>query len=138
MESCLVLTRAFYVQNQKEFDNFIKGHTASNPQTFLNPELLQEGAEEMREAYLKKAELVSKQNGNILLSKINVNMMQHCLEGISIEQIKELQKFKKAAPNSLDVAGKYKDYAPLVDVDFSQFSWDEADVHRAQMALSSG
>lgn len=80
LESCLILTRAYYAQHEKAFNDYIDSHTSC----------VYTG-EEMK---LKKQ---AKVNKNVLLSKINANMLIQCEDNISKEQVLELQKFKEDA-----------------------------------------
>mmetsp|Transcript_17404 Transcript_17404/g.29289 ORF Transcript_17404/g.29289 Transcript_17404/m.29289 type:complete len:104 (+) Transcript_17404:194-505(+) len=83
LESCLVLTRAQYMQNTKTFDDFIGSHASVNPNNLLDLQTLQDSSpdeETMMKLQVlpKKAEQFAKSNENILLSKINVNQMIQC------------------------------------------------------------
>jgi len=98
MQSCLVLTRSYYVQHQARFENYLDTHKA-----VLNP----------------SSQTTSKNNRNILLSKINAEMIKQCDKEIIGEQVMALQKFK-ADPTGFD--STQKDFAKLVDVEFSEFN----------------
>ena len=104
LEGCLVMTRAFYQQNEQKYTAYIQQHATVAP--FLDNEQLY------------------KQNSNMLLSKMNAQMLIQCDKKITKDQIKTLQKFK-FKPASFKNYGI--EYQNLVDVDFQQFDMAQND-----------
>lgn len=102
MESCLVLTRSYYAQNEKAFQYYLDTHPA-----ITNP----------------AAKTSEKMNRNMLLSKINSQMLIQCESMISKEQVMELQKYK-------DRQDKFKTsqeaYQKIIAIDLSKFDVKEA------------
>jgi len=97
----LVLTRSYYALNEKAFTNYINAHAST---TY--------SGEEMK---LKKQ---AKVNKNILLSKINANMLINCEEAIDKEQVVELQKYKD---DPARFNGNKQGYSKLVAVNFPAY-----------------
>lgn len=64
VEACLVLTRSYYTKNQADFDTYIDAHPA-----ITNP----------------SKKVGKKGNQNMLLSKINANMIEGCVDKVSEE-----------------------------------------------------
>lgn len=77
LESCLVMTRSYYSKHEKQFNDYLNSHASTNYQ-----------GDDLK---LKKQAQV---NRNMLLSKINANMLIKCDDAISKEQVEELQKYK--------------------------------------------
>ena len=97
------MTRSFYQQNEKKFQNYIDNHV-----TVVGTE----------------NEMASKQNQNMLLSKINAQMLIQCEKQINKEQIAALQKYKFKPQN---FRSSQDGFSQLVDVDFSQFDISQSE-----------
>jgi len=66
LESCLILTRSYYAKHEREFTKYIAAHSRTHY-----------GGEDAKQ---KKVAMINK---NILLSKINANMLIQCDEAIN-------------------------------------------------------
>lgn len=73
LESCLVLTRSYYAKHEKKFNKYLGEHAST----------VYEG----EDPRVKKQAQV---NRNILLSKINANMLIKCDAGIDVEKVEAL------------------------------------------------
>lgn len=65
----------------------------------------------------------AKVNKNILLSKINANMLIQCEEAIEKEQVEELQKFKDDPPR---FQSSKPAYSKLVEVNYADYDMEAA------------
>lgn len=97
------MTRAFFAQNEKKFTAYIDNHSTVA------------GLEEEQQ---------KRQAQNMLLSKINAQMLIQCDQAITKSQIETLQKFKYKAQSFKNFG---VDFAKLVEVDFSQFDLPQTD-----------
>ena len=70
LESCLIMVRSYYGKNSKMYESYIKAHPAT------------QGTEESAR--------LAKSNTNILLSKIQSNMISQCDGIITDDQVTEL------------------------------------------------
>ena len=77
LEACLVMTRAYFSLHEKKFTSYIEQHSSV--------------AGHVDDEQLKR------QAQNILLSKINAQMLIQCDKNIKKEQIDVLQKYKYKA-----------------------------------------
>ena len=98
------MTRAYYSQHEKEFSRYIDGHVATNYKG--------------EEPKMKKQVKINK---NILLSKMNANMLIQCEEAIVAGQVEELQKYKDDANRFDSSKGTY---AKLVAVNFADYDME--------------
>ena len=97
----MVLTRSYYAKHEKKFNKYLTEH----PSTQYDGE----------DARLKKQSQV---NRNILLSKINANMLIKCDAGIDAEKVAALQQYKD---DSYRFDSTKAGYSELVEVDFSEY-----------------
>lgn len=111
LQSCLVATRAFYIKNKSKYDNYLQSHLAvTNPAPSTSKQ----------------------QNSNVLISKINAQMLINCEKSITQDQIKELAKFKT---QSEKFDASRNGFRQLVDINLTQFdiALDSEAGHTLQM-----
>ena len=113
LESCLIMVRSFYAKHSDTYESYIKNHPSTQPN------------EDAGNANLVKS------NTNILLSKMQANMIMQCDAAITEEQIQELAKFKQK-PEKFD--STKKGYADLVDIDLRQFDLAGMEAMTGQVA----
>lgn len=98
------MTRSYYSKHEKKFSAYISNHASTSY-----------SGDDMS---MKKQAQVNK---NILLSKINANMLLKCEEAITPEQVVELQKFKD---DSYRFDSTKAGYSQLVEVTFTDYDID--------------
>jgi hypothetical protein len=81
LESCLILTRAYYSQNQQMFKNYLDGHAGTRV------------AADETDAKVKKQ---AQQNQQSLVAVLNADQLIQCEERITDVQIARIQKEKAA------------------------------------------
>lgn len=95
------MTRSYYAKHEKKFNQYIGNHASTSY-----------SGDDMS---VKKQVQVNK---NILLSKINANMLIKCDSTINPDQVKDLQKYKE---DSYRFDSSKAGFSELVEVTFTDY-----------------
>ena len=95
------MTRSYYAKRERKFNEYIANHVAVS-YTGEDPNLKKQ----------------AQANKNIILSKINANMLIKCEQAITADQVTELQKFKD---DSYHFDSSKSGYSQLVEVNFADY-----------------